>query len=63
MYNLEDDDVFLCKCLNLLYLIKELILSGLSTNIGTGNVLIYNFFCKQFAYVFLKNKPVVVTNI
>lgn len=47
MYYLEDDyDVFLCKCLNLLYLINELILSGLSTHIGIGNVLIYELKCK-----------------
>lgn len=36
MYYVEDD--VLCKCLNLLYLIKELILSGLTTHIGTYNV-------------------------
>lgn len=38
MYYVEDDYVFLCKCLNLLYLIKELILSGVATDIGTVGV-------------------------
>lgn len=51
MYYVFKDVDFLCKCLNLLYLIKELILVDLTTRsryVGTLYVLIYELSsCKN----------------
>lgn len=52
MYYVEDDDVFLCKCLNLLYLIKELILCGLTTQIGMVTVPFKNSCEELYTSIF-----------
>lgn len=48
MYYVEDNDI-LCKCLNLLYLIKELILCGLTTHSGMVNVQFMNTCEEQYS--------------